>query len=60
MANRLTDGRLASILRERRERNQSFETISRELYAEFGVEVTGQTVANWYARLAEPSEGVAS
>lgn len=48
MADRLAGGDLPAILTERRvERKQSFNQIARALFAEFGIEVTGQTVSNW-------------
>ena len=58
MADRLAGGRLAGILAERRADGQSFDQIARELYAEHGIEVTRQTVANWIDALAlvEPTE----
>jgi transposase-like protein len=51
MADRLTGGRLTEIIAERRARNESLEQIVRELYAEFGIEVTRQTLASWVAQM---------
>lgn len=53
MADRMTGGRLAEILAERRARNQSLEQIVRELYAEHGIEVTRQTLASWVQQLEQ-------
>lgn len=52
MADRLVEGKLEEILTERRlKRNQSFDQIARELYAEHGLEVTRQTIAKWVEAL---------
>lgn len=53
MADRLVDGRLAEIIAVGRESGQSFETIARNLYAEHGIEVTRQTLANWSQQTAD-------
>jgi hypothetical protein len=47
MADRLAGGGLAAIIAEARTEGQSFDHIARRLYADFGIEVTRQTVANW-------------
>lgn len=51
MADRLAGGRLTEILSERRAQNQSLEQIVRELYAEYGIEVTRQTLASWVSQI---------
>lgn len=47
MADRLADGKLAEIIARGRAEGLSFDDIARRLYADFGIEVTRQTVANW-------------
>lgn len=47
MADRLLNGRLASLLREFRHQHLGTEDIARRLYAEAGVEVSGETVRRW-------------
>jgi intein-encoded DNA endonuclease-like protein len=47
MADRLAQGRLALIVAEWRSEGQSHEAIVRRLYADFGIEVTRQTLAKW-------------
>jgi hypothetical protein len=51
MADRLTGGKLATILIEARAEGKSLEQICRELYATHGVEVTRQTLAIWCDRV---------
>ena len=53
MADRLADGNLANILREARANGDSLNTISRQLFADYGVTISVQTVANWLAVLEE-------
>lgn len=53
MADRLVGGKLVAILSERRARNDSFERIARDLFAEHGIEVTRQTVASWWKALED-------
>ncbi len=38
---------LAGFIRERRDRDVSYENVARELWATTGVDVTAQTIANW-------------
>lgn len=56
MADRLAGGRLAEIIAERRAEGKSFDHITRELFAEHGIEVTRQTLANWADALDEPDK----
>lgn len=51
MADRLTGGSLADLLTKLRGQAVSYEGIARQLFADFGIEVTRQTVANWVAEL---------
>lgn len=61
MAERLAGGDLPAILQEWRvERKQSFNQIARALFADFGIEVTGQTVSNWCDTLGIDAETPAS
>ena len=46
-ANLITGGRLADLIAERRAGGASFEVIARFLFAEYGIEVSSQTVGNW-------------
>lgn len=47
MADRLAAGELAAILRQERGEGKGYEAICRKLFADHGIEVTGQTIANW-------------
>lgn len=47
MADKMAGGRLAEIIANGRAEGLSFDDIARRLYADFGIEVTRQTVANW-------------
>ena len=58
MANRLAGGRLDEIVESKMDAGQGWERISRDLYAEFGAEVTGVTLRAWYGK-AEATEGAA-
>lgn len=49
MANTLTEGRMVEILEGYRAEGHGFDAISRRLFAEYGIEVTRQTVAKWCA-----------
>jgi intein-encoded DNA endonuclease-like protein len=51
MADRLAGGELARLLRELRASDASYEAIARQLYSDYGIEVTRQTVANWVNEL---------
>lgn len=53
MADRLCDGNLAKIILDYRRAGKSYEQISRQLYADFGIEVTRQTCAAWGKVIAE-------
>jgi hypothetical protein len=50
MANRLADGKLPELLTERRAAGQSWDDISREIYA-LGIEVTAETLRRWFELL---------
>lgn len=47
MADRLADGRLTELIAEGRAAGLSYDDIARRLYADYGIEATRQTVANW-------------
>lgn len=47
MADRLTGGNLVKILRKGRTAKESYNAIARRLFADYGVTVATQTVANW-------------
>jgi len=47
MADRLAGGKLALIIAAYKAEGLSLDAIARRLYADFGIEVTRQTVANW-------------
>lgn len=47
MADRLADGKLAEIITTYRLEGLSFDDIARRLFADHGIEVTRQTIANW-------------
>lgn len=51
MADRLAYGQLEEILKRRRAEGASFAVLSRELFVEFGIEVTGQTLSTWWKSL---------
>jgi hypothetical protein len=47
MADRLAGGDLAAILGQERSERKSLSRIARDLFAEYGIDVTPQTVGNW-------------
>ena len=47
MADKLANGKLGEILTAGRMGGQSYDDIARRLYADHGIEVTRQTIANW-------------
>ena len=51
MADRMAGGKLAEIIAELRTEGRSYEDVTRRLFADFGIEVTRQTVARWGALL---------
>jgi IS30 family transposase len=50
MADRMVGGRLLEIVREELAAGRSPEEISRTLYADHGVEVSGTTLRRWLAQ----------
>lgn len=54
MADRLAGGELEQVLADMRAQGFSYDEISRRLYANYGIEVTRQTVANWLTSM-EPA-----
>lgn len=55
MADRLADGELVAILRKMKAEGDSTHTIAKRLYAEHGIDVTAQTVGNWWATIEAAS-----
>lgn len=51
MADHLCGGRLAEILQDKADAGVPWEVVSRHLYAEFAVDVTGQTLRRWIAQM---------
>lgn len=58
MADTLTGGKLAEILRQERPR-KSLNRIARGLFADYGIDVTAQTVSNWCDELGIEKEPAA-
>lgn len=59
MADRLTDGRLAEIIVGYHTEGHSHEHISRLLWAEHGIDVSGQTLRRWVPILVADAQAVA-
>lgn len=51
MADRVLDGELERVLTDLYTETRSWEEVSRRLYAEHGIRVTGQTLRRWNADL---------
>lgn len=49
MADRMAGGRLAEVIDEMHVEGRSYEDIARRLYADYGIEISRQTVARWHA-----------
>lgn len=47
LADRLTGGKLAKILRDKRGNGASLSAVSRHLAREFDLAISNQTIANW-------------
>jgi hypothetical protein len=47
MADHLAGGRLGDVLRQKADAGVPWEVVSRHLYADFGIDVTGQTLRRW-------------
>lgn len=60
MADRLLQGRLADRLITLRGEGLSFEDISRRLYADAGIEVTGGTLRIWHRELTGEPEAASA
>lgn len=57
MADRLAGGKLAEEIATHKAAGHSFNHIARLLYADHGIEVTRQTLADWWNALeADPGE----
>lgn len=52
MADRLAGGRLRQILEDHAAAGLSLQQISLRLFADYGIEVTRQTVSNWLAEIS--------
>ena len=53
LANKITDGKLAEILLEARERKVSAEAIAQDLFATYEIRITGETIRVWLKALEE-------
>lgn len=51
MAERLAGGELALKLAQQFEKSQSWEQVARDLYATYGITITGQTLRRWAEQL---------
>ena len=51
MADHLAEGRLLDVLREKAAAGVPWEVVSRQLYADFRIDVTGQTLRRWADQL---------
>lgn len=60
MADRLAEGRLAEIITAGRANGLSYDEIGRRLYADYGIEATRQTLANWADDIADTAPKAAS
>lgn len=60
MADRLADGELLTILRRMKADGDSFGMIAKRLYAEHGIDVSAQTVANWWTAIDRATSGDAA
>ena len=58
MADRLAGGALEAILRGLRADGESYDTIAKRLYADHGVDVTGQTVQNWWTAIVKADHNI--
>lgn len=56
MADRMAGGALGAILGGLKASGASFDTIAKRLYAEHGIDVSSQTVANWLAAMETTAE----
>ncbi len=59
MADRMVEGRLALIIVGYHNEGHSHEHISRLLWAEYGVDVSGQTLRRWVPILVADAQAVA-
>lgn len=60
MADRMVDGRLAQIILSYHAEGNTAEHISRLLWAEHGIDVSGQTLRRWLPVLIAEANAVAS
>lgn len=59
MADRMAGGSLSAILTGLKASGASFDTIAKRLYADHGIDVSSQTVANWLSVLVPAEDGAA-
>lgn len=60
MADRLADGDLVAILQKMKAAGDSNGTIAKRLYADHGIDVTAQTVSNWWTAITATAGGDAA
>ncbi len=53
MADRLAGGQLDELLREGRAAGKSYAQLSRDLFAAYGIEASGETLRQWAPDTAE-------
>ena len=51
LVDRILDGHLAEFLTEARANGQSFETIARDLYIQFDIEISSHAIRRWVKAL---------
>jgi len=51
MADRVVEGQLETILRDAYGQDRNWEQVSRRLYAEHGLSISGQTLRRWARQL---------
>ena len=51
LVDRILDGQLAEFLNEARANGQSFETIARDLYTQFDIEISSHAIRRWVKAL---------
>jgi superfamily II helicase len=56
MADRLAEGHLAEQIAALRTQGHTFEQVARALNADFGIEVTGETIRKWARQLGVPEQ----
>lgn len=54
MADRMASGRLVEIILTDQRAGYSAEEVARRLYADYGIELSGQTIRQWLAKGLDP------